>query len=225
MSKRELKLVTSKDWDPWLAIVRGKATGYRVRELVNPEVNIKPAVIPKPSRPTLKEPENEDAEVNLKALARYNFKMKKHKAEQADWKEKHESFTKLVEYNFDTISAACVIYLQDTIDGTMDPQVAFYTVMEKSLHYMRQREVKPKGAGSLHSAFAADNESDTSTGGAPFRNKSSFRCKPKEPPICVCGEPEWYTNCNYLRNDRPGRPPNFNPDLAKVELTEEALKD
>ncbi|KAL8717048.1 MAG: hypothetical protein Q9225_005675 [Loekoesia sp. 1 TL-2023] len=112
MSIRELKLASSKDWDAWITIVKGKAIAYRIWDLIDPSKVEKPTPLEKPEEPELDIPDNEEEEEYTKLLVRYKLQMAKYKSQRSKWKEQHESFTKLIDFIYDTITVANIVYIQ-----------------------------------------------------------------------------------------------------------------
>lgn len=114
MSKRELKLATAKDWDAWIAIVRRKATGYQIWDLINPSEETRPDSLQEPTEPELGIPDDPDEEIDSKILTRYKLKKEIYKSRLIKWEKQHESMTKLVDFIYDTISVANRVYIQKT---------------------------------------------------------------------------------------------------------------
>ncbi|KAI4258027.1 MAG: hypothetical protein L6R42_005339 [Xanthoria sp. 1 TBL-2021] len=90
--------------------------------------------------------------------------------------------------------------------------------MENFHNHIRLRDLKARGT---HTAFAIDG----AEGSSKESTKPSFKGKEQETPTCVCGKSEWYNQCGYVRDDRPGRPSDFKADPAIAKKVAKALKD
>ena len=113
MSSHETKLITSKDWDAWLNVVKGKATSYHIWGLVNPAINTKPAELIEPVEPSIPQlPDTASAEDGLKAVSAYRLLMTKYKTDLAKWEKQQASFTKLLDFMYASVSKANLTYLE-----------------------------------------------------------------------------------------------------------------
>ena len=112
-STQEVKLITSKDWDAWIAIVKGKATGYLIWDLVNPALTTKPTVLIEPIEPAFPAI-SADAAANSASLTAYKLNMTRYKSQVSMWEKQHASFTKLIDFIYSTVGKANLIYLQNT---------------------------------------------------------------------------------------------------------------
>lgn len=106
MSKRKPKLSSSKDWDSWIAVVRSKATGYQIWDLVDPSKPLRPVMISKPQEPELNIPEDVDKDMGSRILAGYKLHMQQYKSQLTKCEKQHASFTKLNGFIYDTITVA-----------------------------------------------------------------------------------------------------------------------
>ena len=114
MSKRELKLGSSKDWDAWIAVIRGKATGYQVWDLIDPSKPTKPESLPAPIKPTYNIPANENDPIDPNVEAICRLKDLRYKAEEKAYCKQQDSFAKLNDFIYDTITVNNTIYIQKT---------------------------------------------------------------------------------------------------------------
>ena len=113
MSYQETKLITSKDWDAWLNVVKGKSTGYHVWGLVNPALDTKPESFPKPVKP-VKPQHAADTAMALvtRDYADYKTDLSEYKADLAEWEKQQASFTKLIDFFYASVSKANAVYLE-----------------------------------------------------------------------------------------------------------------
>ena len=91
-----------------------------------------------------------------------------------------------------------------SMDEEADYSIALTRIEERFLRHIRYSDAKSTVS---HSTFA------TSKG------------KAVEPKACLCGVKHWFSECDYLRADRPGRPQNFNPDPSIQRRVDEQLND
>lgn len=108
-TKRELKLSSSKDWDPWLSVVRAKATGYSIWDLIDPANDARPTGKREPIEPNL------DAQAGAdftEKLARYKIASSKYKKELQDWKEQKDSMAKIINHIYDTTTVTNLSFIQ-----------------------------------------------------------------------------------------------------------------
>ena len=83
-NRKELKLSQSKDWDAWLSVIRAKATGYEIWNIIDPARPIRSVGLTEPEEPDLDEMEGADF---AEKHARYKIRMTKHKRALQEWKE------------------------------------------------------------------------------------------------------------------------------------------
>lgn len=97
MSKLEIKLSTSKDWDAWISIVESKATGLLVWDEVNRDIGEKPKLTDKPTVTSVQIPENatEDETNRLNSLQK--LRRQKYTQDKELWKDEHEGTNKILE--------------------------------------------------------------------------------------------------------------------------------
>lgn len=113
---RDLILATSKDWDSWLAIIKSKAVGYQIWDLINPSKPTRPAYIAtKPVKPTLNLPEGNDAAAQaatVTILSLYKIHKDEFKTDLEEWKEQHQAFTKIIDFIHDTVTIHNIVFIQ-----------------------------------------------------------------------------------------------------------------
>lgn len=108
-SKRELKLSQSKDWDAWLSVVRAKATGYKIWDLVDPSKSTKPKGKEEPTKPDLDAMEGDNF---TEKHARYKMHLTDYKRELQEQKEQEEAMAKIISFIYDTTSVTNLTYIQ-----------------------------------------------------------------------------------------------------------------
>ncbi|KAL8672886.1 MAG: hypothetical protein Q9168_002670 [Polycauliona sp. 1 TL-2023] len=78
-------------------------------------------------------------------------------------------------------------------------------------------------------SYLVFNKADNYTAAPMQADKSPYKRPPqnkaKKIPQCLCGEMEWYSECDYLYRDRPGRPANFKSDPAVKKIVEKKMED
>ena len=109
IGKREFKLEKSKDWNAWIAVIKGKAVGHQIWDKIDPSLAIKPQQIQKPQE--VEEPD-EDSIDDPNAYIKYKLQLTTYKAKLARWKEQHEGLSKLVDLIYDTVSVTNLTYIQ-----------------------------------------------------------------------------------------------------------------
>ena len=114
-TKREAKLVTGKDWDPWLNIVKGKARAYQIWNLIDPSLAVKPTALADPVMPqAVISTEEQSAADSTKAMNNYKQSMSQWKALLTQYTKQTESFSKIVDYIYDTVSITNHPFLEHT---------------------------------------------------------------------------------------------------------------
>ena len=108
-TERELKLSVSKDWDAWLSVVRAKASGYSIWDLIDPSINIRPTGKQEPTEPSLDSQAGTDF---TEKHARYKIASSKYKKELQDWKEQKDSMAKIINHIYDTTTVANLSFIQ-----------------------------------------------------------------------------------------------------------------
>lgn len=103
MGSTDLKLTHSKDWDLWFAIVKAKATAYKIWELVNPDIDVKPTGLTMPAEPEY------DAAMTMVEL---KFKMFRYKIQEAKYDKQFENLNKLQDFIYTTVSVSNLRYIQ-----------------------------------------------------------------------------------------------------------------
>lgn len=100
---------SQKDWDPWIAIVKAKATGYKIWNLINPALEEKPAARLEPTRPILNAMEGDDfVEKNL----RYKYAMTEYKQDLQAYKEEQEAMAKMITHIYDTTASGNLTFIE-----------------------------------------------------------------------------------------------------------------
>lgn len=113
MSFHETKLITSKDWDVWLNVVKSKSTSYHIWSLVNPALNTKPTLLPEPQEPAIPYiPDIALAGDISKAVSNYKLQLTKYKTDLARWEKQQSSLTGILDFLYASISNANLIYLE-----------------------------------------------------------------------------------------------------------------
>ena len=112
MSKRELKLVQTKDWDQWISQVRTKATGYRIWDLINPSKDSRPTSRTEPLEPVYTPPLVTTIDTIAKAEADHKMAKKDYHTAYLKWNQEQESFVKIIDFIYDTVSASNIAFLQ-----------------------------------------------------------------------------------------------------------------
>lgn len=121
-NKRELKLSTSKDWNAWLSIVKAKAHGHDVWNLVDPSSITKPPNQPvKPIEPDLDAQQGTDF---TEKHARYKVEMGKYKQLYKEYEKQKEGLVKVTDLILATISVANITYIQKVKVHPWDQLVA-----------------------------------------------------------------------------------------------------
>lgn len=115
MASREPKLVSLKDWDAWITVIKGKAITYDVWDLINPENDVKPALLSRP-----KEPDPIAGTPTMESIAIHAYYHKEYKSKIAAWKEQKESISKINEYIFTTTAATNLKTIQKTEPSPWD---------------------------------------------------------------------------------------------------------
>ncbi|KAG6995781.1 hypothetical protein G7Y79_00042g078860 [Physcia stellaris] len=108
-TKRELKLSSSKDWDAWLSVVRAKATGYSIWDLIDPSKDTRPTGKFEPVEPNLDAQQGVDF---TEKHARYKIALSKYKKELQDWKEQKDSMAKIIDHIYSTTTVTNLIFIQ-----------------------------------------------------------------------------------------------------------------
>ena len=72
-TKREFKLEKSKDWDAWLAVIKGKAVGYQIWGQIDLLLAIKPQQLQEPQE--VEKSDEDVIDVDLKAYTKYKFQL------------------------------------------------------------------------------------------------------------------------------------------------------
>lgn len=112
MSKREVRLALTSDWDQWIYAVRSKATGYRVWPYIDPVLTPKPKQMEEPMQPVLDIPNGltptQAAEIR-----------RDHKEQKSDWKEQqvkwehiHDGLSKIIDFIHDSVAVGPQAFLQ-----------------------------------------------------------------------------------------------------------------
>ena len=104
--KRELKLEKSKDWDSWLAVVKGKAVEYQIWDKIDPSIAVKPRCLIKPQEIEPRENEND-----VNALIRYKLQLTAYKQKRINWEREHKGLSKTNELIYNIINVANLIYI------------------------------------------------------------------------------------------------------------------
>ena len=113
MSFQETKLITSKDWDDWLIVVKGKSSSYHIWSLVNPALNTKPTALPEPQEPAIPHiPDTASAEDSSKAVSKYTLQVTKYNTDLARWEKQQASFTRILDFIYASISKANLVYIE-----------------------------------------------------------------------------------------------------------------
>ena len=105
--KTKLKLEKSKDWNFWLAVVKGKVVEYQIWNKIDFLITFKPRCLIKPQKI---EPSENENDVN--ALIKYKFQLTAYKQKRVNWEREHEELNKINELIYDIISVANLIYIQ-----------------------------------------------------------------------------------------------------------------
>jgi len=105
----KLVLTSTKDWDPWLAVVRAKATSADVWDYINPTHNIKPIGSIKPLEPDL---DQQPGATIIEQSARFKIEYSKYKTRTAEFKEKKDAFAKLIAHIFDTVHPTNITFIE-----------------------------------------------------------------------------------------------------------------
>lgn len=112
MTKREVKLVTTKDWDLWTAMVKCKAVAYGVWDSIDPTKDTKPVEALKPYPPILLAAEDETEAPSAVAIARYNAAQTIYKPTLREWKNRTNPNSKLMDFIYNTVSVANATHIQ-----------------------------------------------------------------------------------------------------------------
>ena len=319
MSFHETKLITSKDWDAWLNVVKGKSTGYHVWGFVNPALDIRPASLPKPVKPVPLIPDTATAEQESRALTAYKLALAEYKTNLSEWEKQEASFTKLIDFFYASVSKAHTVYFESceevhpwdylrslkirlapsdsarslTIEkeyhrvkagpGTRqsaeawiddwthtvarakdnglaeasDPKrlyrdfvlaiekhapmlsqvcefsmsnltdftAALTLAEEKFRHHIRLHDSKKTGSHSAFATGSTNNAASNTPNAKSSDTKPTYKGKTAEPGECLCGVKHWFSQCDYLRSDRPDRPQGFKPDPQIKRKVDDKLKD
>ena len=108
--KSGFKLEKSKDWDAWIAVIKGKAVGHQIWDKIDPTQAIKPQQVQKPQE--IEEPDEDAIENDPNAYTKYKLQLTTYKTKLARWKEQHESLSKIVDLIYDTVGVANLTYIQ-----------------------------------------------------------------------------------------------------------------
>ncbi|KAI4239499.1 MAG: hypothetical protein LQ349_000312 [Xanthoria aureola] len=105
-----MKLVSSKDWDTWISIVRSKTVAYDIWDLIDPSNIVRPTHFAnKPAKPEpILPPDGPDPVANganqAAAIALYKVLKDEHKYELEGVKEQKASSTKIIDFMHDTVT-------------------------------------------------------------------------------------------------------------------------
>ncbi|KAL9575969.1 MAG: hypothetical protein Q9212_007511, partial [Teloschistes hypoglaucus] len=105
--QRKVELVLSKDWDSWFTIIKAKAHIYEIWDLISPDLNVKPRLLPKPKEFWLNKQNPTSADMEV-----FNFENKVYKSQWAAWKEQKDSLSKIQEFILDTCGSTNLKLLQ-----------------------------------------------------------------------------------------------------------------
>ena len=72
-TKREFKLKKSKDWNAWLAVIKGKAINYQIWGQIDSSLTIKPQQLQKPQK--VEESDEGVIDDDLKVYTKYKFQL------------------------------------------------------------------------------------------------------------------------------------------------------
>ena len=111
MNKRETKLVSTKDWDQWLAIVKTKATAWKIWHLIDPSIPEKPQKFEEPAEPEYSQPLLNNAEEINAATALYKSQIEVYKIANKKYLRQEEAFANTITHIYDTASAAYISQL------------------------------------------------------------------------------------------------------------------
>ena len=109
-TKRKFKLEKSKDWDAWLAVIKGKAVDYQIWGQINSSLTIKSQQLQKSQ-----EVEKSDENVinnNLKVYTKYKFQLIVYRIKKIKWKKQHKSFNKMADSIYNTMNVINLTYIQ-----------------------------------------------------------------------------------------------------------------
>lgn len=147
-------------------------------------------------------------------------------AELVDGKRAYRDFLHAIEKIAPTFAEMHEIVMDSTIVN-FDTQLL--TTIEKFRHHTRLREARNTKASTSNSAFAAAASSDegnkeNNNNNRPTSSRaSSFRGGNQHAPPCICGSKHWFSECNYLNEER--RPANWKPNEDIQKKVNDAMKD
>ena len=104
----ELRLSQSKDWDAWLSVVRAKATGYKVWEIINPAKTVKPVSLEKPTIPDLDSFRGDFAEKQY----RHKIAMQQYKDDKQEYEKQENAMAQIISFIYDITTITNLTYIQ-----------------------------------------------------------------------------------------------------------------
>ena len=108
--KREFKLKKSKDWNAWLSVIKGKAVGYQIWEIIDPSLTIKSACLQKPQ--DIQKPDANTIETDPNVYMRYKIERTAYRNDFTKWNQQHEGLSKIIDLIYDTMSIINLTYIQ-----------------------------------------------------------------------------------------------------------------
>ena len=109
-TKREFKLEKSKDWDAWLAVIKGKAVDYQIWGQIDFSLTIKSQQLQEPQE--VEKPDENIINVDFKVYTKYKFQLTAYRIKEVKWKKQHEDFSKMTDLIYDTVNIINLIYIQ-----------------------------------------------------------------------------------------------------------------
>lgn len=146
-------------------------------------------------------------------------------AEVVDTRRAYRDFIIAIEKQAPVLAQMSELMMESSIE---DHEVLLFQAIEKFRHYIRLRDIKSSRSAVSNATVAADEETKPENKHSKKDSKnsySSFKGKEREPPVCLCGVKHYYSDCDYLRDDRPGRSSDFKPDPAIEKKIYDKLKD
>lgn len=111
MSKTDVKLASSKDWDAWIDVAQKKADSYDIWDLINRNLETQPATVIRLQEPTLDLPEGASAKDEEAIFKKFKMAEVIHKRQETKWKEQKASFAKIIDLIYDTVTVQNTTYL------------------------------------------------------------------------------------------------------------------
>ena len=109
-TKREFKLEKSKDWDVWLAVIKGKAVDYQIWGQIDFLLTIKSQQLQEPQK--VEESDEGVIDDDLKVYTKYKFQLTAYRIKKIKWKKQHEGLSKMADLIYDTVNIINLTYIQ-----------------------------------------------------------------------------------------------------------------